>query len=75
MMREHETVVLNEDLPAYGLRRGGVGVVVMVHGSRGYEVEFMTLGGRTVAVVSLEASKVRPVDESEIAHVRRIQAA
>lgn len=75
MLREHEYTVLAEDLPEHGLRRGDVGVVVMVHGTGGYEVEFLTLGGKTVAVVSLEAGQVRPVDEGEIAHVRRIQAA
>ena len=75
MIREHESVVLTEDLPEHGLRSGDFGVVVMVHGNKGYEVEFMTLGGETVAVVSLDASQARAVGPGEIAHVRSIKAA
>jgi hypothetical protein len=38
-----------------------VATVVLLHGDRGYEVEFVTLDGKTVAVVSLDASRVRPI--------------
>ncbi len=44
----------------------------MVHGGEGYEVEFMTLDGETVAVTSLAADKVRPIARGEIAHARNI---
>jgi hypothetical protein len=37
-----------------------------------YEVEFMTLDGETVAVVSLAPDQVRPVGRREIAHARVI---
>lgn len=43
MMRERDVVVLSTDLPAYGLSRGDVGTIVLVHGERGYEVEFELL--------------------------------
>ncbi|MCK4374930.1 MAG: DUF4926 domain-containing protein, partial [Candidatus Brocadiae bacterium] len=47
--------------------------VVLVHDAgAGFEVEFMTLGGQTVAVVTLEPSQVRPVGRDEIAHVRPV---
>jgi hypothetical protein len=72
MLRETDAFVLAVDLPEYGLKRGDVGAVVMVHGSEGYEVEFMTLDGETVAVTSLAADKVRPIDRGEIAHARNI---
>ena len=42
------------------------------HDSRGYEVEFMTLDGQTVAVVSVTARQVRRITRGEIAHARRI---
>ena len=72
-MKEHDTVVLTEDLSGHGLARGDVGTIVMVHeGSAGYEVEFVTLGGETVAVVTLAASKVRPIARREIAHARPV---
>jgi len=38
----------------------------------GYEVEFMTLSGDTVAVVTLDASDVRPVDARAIVHARAV---
>jgi len=40
-----DTVVLAVDLPEYGLIQGDLGTVVLVHGNRGYEVEFVTLDG------------------------------
>ncbi len=72
-MKEHETVVLAEDLPGQGLRAGDIGTVVLVHeGGAGYEVEFVTLDGETVAVVTLESSQLRPVARHEIAHIRMV---
>jgi len=56
MIKELDSVVLTVDLPEHGLKKGAVGTVVLVHDSRGYEVEFMTLGGSTLAVVSLQYS-------------------
>ncbi|MCX5649595.1 MAG: DUF4926 domain-containing protein [Planctomycetota bacterium] len=71
--KEHDLVVLAEDLDEHGLRAGDVGTVVLVHeGGRGYEVEFATLDGETVAVVTLEGSQVRPIGRHEIAHARPV---
>jgi len=43
--------------------------VVLVHDEgKGYEVEFMTLDGETIAVVTLRAVQVRAVQYDEIAH-------
>ncbi len=76
MISEHERVVLLTDLPEVGLERGDVGVVVHVHGDGGgYMVEFMTLDGETIDVVTLDASQVRPIEEREIAHARKLPAA
>jgi hypothetical protein len=73
MIRELESVVLTVDLPEYGLERGDIGTVVLIHaGGKGYEVEFVALDGETVAVVSLFASQVRPVARREVAHARRV---
>jgi len=72
-MKEHDMVVLAEDLPEHGLRAGDVGTVVLVHeDGRGYEVEFVTLDGETVAVVTLKSSQVRPICRHEIAHARPV---
>jgi Domain of unknown function (DUF4926) len=51
---------------------GDVGTVMLVQGQNGYEVEFMTLDGETVAVTSLEAAQVRSISSREVAHVRSI---
>ena len=71
MIDELANVVLAIDLQEHGLRKGDVGTVVLVHDSEGYEVEFQTLDGDTVAVVSLSTGQVRPVGGMrEIAHAR-----
>ena len=71
MIIEHDTVVLTQDVPNEGLTAGDVGTVVHVHNNgEGYEVEFMTLAGQTIAVASLLADQVRPVGRQDVAHVR-----
>lgn len=76
MIQELDSVVLMTELPEHGLQPGDIGTVVLVHqNGAGYEVEFTTLNGETIAVVSLAASQVRPIARREIAHVRAIAAA
>jgi len=76
VIREHERVVLLADLPEKGLTAGDVGTVIHVYpGGNGYEVEFMTLTGITVAVVTLPAESVREVLQDEVTHARQRKAA
>ena len=76
MIKEHDIVVLTEDVPEEGLTAGDVGTVVHIHNNgQGYEVEFMTLTGQTIAVASLLAPQVRPVSRQDVAHVRELQPA
>jgi hypothetical protein len=76
MIKEHDSIVLTVDLAAEGLAAGDIGTVVNVHkGGEGYEVEFMTLDGKTIAVSTLLADQVRPIARREIAHVRSLEAA
>jgi hypothetical protein len=73
MIKEMDPVVLTEGLPEYGLQIGDVGWVVMVHDKgAGYEVEFVTLSGDTISVVTIASSAVRPVRKREIAHARLV---
>jgi hypothetical protein len=73
MIKELDPVVLTESLPEHGLQAGDVGWVVMVHDAgAGYEVEFVTLTGETVSVVTVAAAAVRPVQAKEIAHARMV---
>ncbi|MBK9123913.1 MAG: DUF4926 domain-containing protein [Chloroflexi bacterium] len=71
MIREHDRIVLTTDLPDGRFRAGDIGVVVMIHGDHaGYEVEFFTLTGDTLDVVTVDVEQVRPVSEHEILHAR-----
>jgi len=76
MNKEHERVVLTTAVPAEGLEAGDVGTIVHAYrDGEAYEVEFVTLDGHTAAVVTLEASQVRPVNAGEIPHARQLAAA
>ena len=73
MIKEFDPVVLTKDLPDNGLRAGDAGTVVMIHNSgAGYDVEFCTFRGQTIAVKTLAADAVRSVGQREIAHVRDV---
>ncbi len=72
-INEFDRVILNVDLPVLGLVKGDIGNVVMVYnGGEGYEVEFMTFDGNTIAVETLLISQIRKVSFREIPHVREL---
>ena len=76
MIKEHDCVVLTQNLPEENLVAGDIGTVVHIHGcGAGYEVEFMTLAGETVAVATLLPAQLRPIARRDIAHVRELQTA
>ena len=71
--KEHDRVVLTTDLPGEKLAVGDVGTIVHVHrDGKACEVEFVSLDGETIAVVTLELAQVRPVERREITHARRV---
>ena len=75
MIKELERVVLTAPVPKDGLETGDVGTVVHVYREgKAFEVEFATLDGRTAAVVTVEASQLRPVGRREITHARELTA-
>ena len=74
MIREHDLIVLDCDLPENSLKEGDVGTIVHVYsGDAAYEVEFMTLDGESVAIVTLEKTQLRPVGRREIHHSRSLE--
>lgn len=74
-MQELDQVVVVEDLDEFPIRSGDIGTVVGVYQSnKAYEVEFVSLTGRTVAVATLAADKIRAIGEGEIAHARSLAA-
>ena len=74
MIREHDRVILTSDLPHDRLKAGDVGTVVHVHPRRrAYELEFVTLDGRTAVVVTAVPTQIRPIGRRDIAHARRLE--
>ena len=74
MLKELDSAVLTVDLPEHDLSAGDIGTIVLVHGDEGYEVEFITLEGAPLAIVSLNADQLRAVEPGEIAHARPLLA-
>ncbi len=75
-INELDPVALTRDLPAHGLKRGGVGTAVLVHGNgAAFEVEFVGYDGHTIALVTVERDQVRPLQSGDIPHVRELAAA
>lgn len=71
MISEHDRVVLTDDLSDHDLEAGDVGTVVHVYDDcTAFEVEFFTLDGETVSVVTVVPEQVRPVAETDITHAR-----
>ena len=71
MIIEHDRVVLTAPVPEERLEIGDVGTVVHVYqDGKAFEVEFTALDGQTAAVVTVEASQVRPIRSREITHAR-----
>lgn len=73
MIKELDMVVLTHDIKEHGLTEGDIGAVVHCYdGGRGYEVEFVTAEGKTLAVLTLTAEDVRLMKEKEILHAREV---
>ncbi|MBI5473133.1 MAG: DUF4926 domain-containing protein [Ignavibacteriae bacterium] len=70
----YSDVVLVRDIPEEGLRTGDVGTVVERHDvpgkETGYSVEFFDMLGKTIAIVTLQASTFRLPVHSDIPAVR-----
>ena len=76
MLSELETVVINEDIPEYGLISGDIGVIVHIYENGSViEVEFVSGEGRTVGVVTLPKDSIRHIAHDEILHVRELHSA
>jgi len=68
-----DTVVLDRDLPEFGLKKGDLGAVVQVYEPDGLEVEFVTAAGTTEALVTLNMTDVRQVSDSDLIAVRSVR--
>ena len=60
-LAEHERAVLKLDIREHGLKAGDVGTIVQVYEQgKAYEIEFVSLNGKTLAVATTEQQQVRP---------------
>lgn len=75
MIEELDLVALTRDFEEHGLKQGDIGAVVHKYGKDGFEVEFVTAEGKTIAVLTLKRSDVRVLRGREILHVREISQA
>jgi hypothetical protein len=75
MMEELQRVALTQDITEHGLQTGDIGMVVHIYNDhQGYEVEFVTLSGDLIALVSVYPSQIRPLERDEIATARRVES-
>ena len=73
MINGLDMIALDRDLAEYGLAKGDLGMVVHVYeDGRAFEVEFTTIAGDTIGVVTLRRGDIRPIGEREIAHARAV---
>lgn len=73
MISELDTVVLTHDIPKYGLEKGDMGAVVHRYKKDSvFEVEFVTVDGCTLALVTLNDDDIRPISGKEVLHVREL---
>ena len=67
-----DVVVLNEDQPAHGLKKGDLGTVVEIYAPDAIEIEFVTASGRTQALITLPPAAVREVGDNDLVAVRPV---
>ncbi len=76
MLEEHDRIVLTGDLAVAGRRAGDVGTIVHVYrDGEAFEVEFFALDGKTAAIATAPAAKVRPVTATDLTHARVLEDA
>jgi hypothetical protein len=75
MMELLDTVVLLRDLGEHDLRAGDLGAVVEIYSPEAVEVEFVSAGGETRALVTVPAGLLRRLEPTDVMSVRRSRSA
>ena len=74
MIKEHDRIVLTSDVPDASLKAGDVGTVVHIHAEgAAFEIEFLTLDGKTAAIATVKGDQVRPVTPRDLTHARPME--
>jgi hypothetical protein len=66
-----DVVMLEAGIPSHGLKRGDIGAVVELYDDGAVEVEFVTAGGFTKALLALSLGQFSPLDPQDMLAVRR----
>ena len=75
MIQELDIVALTHDIEEHSLKQGDVGAVVHCYDDHQvYEVEFTTAQGKTIALLTLAQSDIRPMGNTDILHVREFSS-
>lgn len=73
MFQELDTGVLTHDVHEYGLKRGDIGAIVHCYKDEAaFEVEFVTTDGKTIALLTLDQTDIRPISGREVLHAREL---
>ena len=65
MIKELDVVTLTHDLEEHALTKGSKGAVVHCYGNgQGFEVEFVSKEGETIALLTLERADIQPEREA-----------
>ena len=76
MIHELDLITLARDIPEHGLQSADVGTVVHCYqDGEAFEVEFVTAAGDTIAVLTLDAADIHPMQGKQILHVRELTPA
>ncbi|BBF65351.1 DUF4926 domain-containing protein [Acidithiobacillus sp. 'AMD consortium'] len=71
MIQGLDIVILLKNRPNEDLVKGDVGSVVFIdEGGKAFEVEFTTLAGDPLGVLTLAEDEIRPVSARDVPHVR-----
>ena len=75
-MKILDIVALTHDIAENGLKQGDIGAVVHCYKDEtAFEVEFVSVDGKTIALLTLNRADLRPVGDREtreILHVREL---
>jgi len=76
MINELDIVALTHDIAKNNLKQGDIGAVVHCYkDDASFEVEFVSVEGKTIALLALNREDIRPlggIETQEVLHVREL---
>jgi len=66
MINKEYHIVLNFNIPVHKLKKGDVGLVIFIHDSGKFEVEFSNMIGEKITVIKLLSSQIKKIHKIKI---------